>query len=305
MARSIWSGSITFGLVNIPIKLFSATESHRIGFHELEEGTGERIRYKRVAERSGHEVPWKKIHKGFEVGKGRYVMLSDEELAAAAPERARTIEIEQFVSLHDIDPVAWDQTYYVAPAGAAAAKSYALLRKAMADRDRVAIGRFVMRTKEYVVCVRAYENILALATMFFPDEVREVGEVGEVPKAAVGQRELAMAERLIDMLTAPWDPAKYKDTFTARVMDLVRKKAKGQEITVPERADEGPQVVDLMEALKATLAGGGRRPGRTPPSAHDRHARSRSGAQAPPRRTGVRRATRRAGKRRDGKRRPV
>src|SRR6516164_1977298 len=130
MARSIWSGSISFGLVNIPVKLFSATESHRVGFHELEQGTRQRIRYKRVAERSGREVPWKKIERGFEVGKGRYVVLSEDELAAAAPDKTRTIEIEQFVSLGDIDPVSWDGSYYLAPDGAAAGKAYALLRAA-------------------------------------------------------------------------------------------------------------------------------------------------------------------------------
>jgi DNA end-binding protein Ku len=276
MARSIWSGSISFGLVNVPVKLFSATESHRVGFHELEQGTGERIRYKRVAEASGREVSWKKIERGFEVGKGRYVVLSEDELAAAAPERTRTIEIEQFVSLGDIDPVSWDASYYVAPDGAAASKAYALLRTAMEDRERVAVGRFVMRTKEYVVCIRPYQGILALETMFFADEVRSTGDVGAVPKAKIGERELAMAERLIDMLTAPWDPAKYKDTYTARVMSLVRKKEKGQEIAVPERAGAEPQVVDLMDALKATLSGHKRRPAR-PASSRTRGARGARG----------------------------
>src|SRR6516225_1453731 len=156
MARPVWSGSVSFGLVNVPVKLYGATESHRVGFHEFEQGTGQRIRYKRVAEKSGREVPWKKIERGFEVRKGQYVVLTDDELAAAAPEKTRSIEIEQFVALEEIDPVAWDQTYYVVPDGAAAAKAYALLRDAMAARHRVAIGRFVMRTKEYVVCIRPY-----------------------------------------------------------------------------------------------------------------------------------------------------
>src|ERR1051325_8606474 len=162
MARRVWSGSISFGLVNIPVKLYGATESHRVAFHEFEEGTGQRIHHKRVAERSGHEVPWDKIRKGFEVSKGRFVVLSDEELEAAEPEKTRTIDIEQFVKLDEIDPASWDQTYYVGPDGAAAQKAYALLRQSMADRGRVAIGRFVMRTKEYVVCIRPLENLLAL-----------------------------------------------------------------------------------------------------------------------------------------------
>jgi DNA end-binding protein Ku len=278
MARAIWSGSIAFGLVNVPVKLFTATESHRVAFHELDSKSGQRIHNKRVTAKSGHEVAWEDIEKGFEVGKGRYVILSNEELAAAAPEKTRAIEIEQFVSLGDIDPVSWDQTYFVAPDGAAAAKAYALLRTAMEERKRVGIGRFVMRTKEYLVCIRPFaDGFLALETMFFPDEVRDVAAVGgplpkAAPKAARQGRELEMAERLIDMLTAPWDPRKYKDTFTARVMELVRKKEKGEAITAPEPLEERDQVVDLMDALKATLArgagqGAGRDAGRASPGA--------------------------------------
>ena len=254
MAQPVWSGSVSFGLVNVPVKLYGATESHRVGFHEFEQGTGQRIRYKRVAEKSGREVPWKKIERGFEVRKGQYVVLTDDELAAAAPEKTRSIEIEQFVALEEIDPVAWDQTYYVVPDGAAAAKAYALLRDAMAARHRVAIGRFVMRTKEYVVCIRPYERFLALETMFYPDEVRDTRDLGAAPKTQVDRRQLQMAEKLIDMLSAPWDPERYKDTFTDRVMGLVRKKDKGQEIVVPEAPAERGQVVDLMAALKETLA---------------------------------------------------
>ena len=262
MARPVWSGSISFGLVNIPVKLYGA-ESHRVAFHEFEEGTGERIHHKRVAGKSGHEVPWDKIQKGFEVGKGRFVVLSDEELEAAEPEKTRTIDIEQFVTLEEIDPASWDQTYYVGPDGAAAQKAYALLRQSMADKRRVAIGRFVMRTKEYVVCIRPLENVLALQTMFFPDEVRSPKIVGDVPrKAAVGARELAMAGQLIDSLSSKWDAARYEDTHTKRVMALVRKKDQGKEIVIPESEDaSGGKVVDLMEALKATLAGGGRSAG--------------------------------------------
>jgi len=257
MARPIWSGSISFGLVNIPVKLYGATESHRVAFHEFEEGSGERIHHKRVAERSGHEVPWDKIRKGFEVAKGRYVVLTEEELEAAEPEKTRTIDIEQFVKLDEIDPASWDQTYYVGPDGAGAQKAYTLLRQSMADKGRVAIGRFVMRTKEYVVCIRPLENLLALQTMFFPDEVRSPKTViGEVPrKAAVGARELTMAGQLIDSLSGKWDPARYEDTHTKRIMALVRKKDQGKEIVIPEAAESGGEVVDLMSALKATLAG--------------------------------------------------
>jgi DNA end-binding protein Ku len=281
MARPIWSGSISFGLVNIPVKLYAATESHRIAFHEFEQGTGQRIHHQRVAEKSGHEVPWEKIQKGFEVAKGRYVMLSDEELETAAPEKTRTVDIEQFVALDEIDPASWDQTYYLGPDGAAANKAYSLLRQSMAEKRRVAIGRFVMRTKEYVVCIRPYEGILALQTMFFPDEVRSTKIIGDLPrKAAVGSNEVAMAGRLIDSLTGAWRPDKYQDTYTKRVMDLVRKKGQGKEIEIApaagKEAGQG-QVVDLMQALQETLAR------RRPPGAArggDRGEKSRVGKPA-------------------------
>jgi DNA end-binding protein Ku len=259
MARSIWSGAISFGLVNIPVKLFSATESHRVAFHEFEEGTGQRIHHKRVAERSGREVPWNKIRKGFEVGKGRYVVLTDEELRSAEPHRTSVVDIEQFVALNEIDPINWEQTYYLGPDGASAVKAYALLRRAMTEQQRVAIGRFVMRTKEHLVCIRPFEEILALETMYFPDEIRSPKEIAaDVRKVAVNPRELTMAEQLIESLTAPWDPKKHQDTFSKRVLELVRKKDKGQEIAVAPAGEEagGGEVIDLMEALKATLAGG-------------------------------------------------
>src|SRR4051812_21670159 len=259
MARSIWSGSISFGLVNIPINLMSATESHRVGFHEFEHGTKSRIRYRRVSESSGREVLWEKIEKGFEVSKGRYVILSDEELEAAEPHKSHTIDVERFVPLGEIDPVNWAQTYYVVPDGEAAAKAYGLLRQAMEKQGRVAIGRFVMRTKEYVVCVRPLGDILALHTMYFPDEVRSTKDL-EVPrKAHVGKQELALAEQLITSLSGSWDPSEYKDTFKERVMALVRKKDKGEDIAVaPAEKEDGGKVIDLMAALKATLAQGGK-----------------------------------------------
>jgi DNA end-binding protein Ku len=257
----VWTGSISFGLVNIPIKLFGATESHRVGFRELEEGSGRRIRYKRVAEGSGREVEWKRIQKGFEVGKDRYVVLSDDELAAAAPEKTRAIEIERFVPLADIDPVAWDASYYASPDGASAGKAYVLLREAMKKEKRVAIGTFVMRTKEYVACIRPLEGALALHTMFFADEVRDVKDVVSVPaRASVGARELAMASQLISSLSGKWEPARYEDKFRENVLSIVKKKDKGQIIEAPADGDgERPKIVDLMEALKATLAEGKQR----------------------------------------------
>ena len=256
MPRPVWTGSISFGLVNIPIKLVSATEPHRVGFHEFEEGSGERIRYKRVAEDSGHEVAWQKIQKGFEIDKDRFVVLTDEELKAAEPERTHTVDIQQFVKLTEIDPLSWDQSYYAAPDGAAATKAYVLLRDAMEKEGRVAVGRFVMRTKEYVVCVRPLGKALVLQTMFFGNEVRKATDVVDVPaRAEASARELSMAGQLIASLAGPWKPDDYEDTFKRSVMELVKKKDRGETLEAGA-APKAPRIVDLMEALKATLAQG-------------------------------------------------
>ena len=253
MPRPVWTGSISFGLVNVPIKLFSATESHRVAFHEFEEGTGHRVRYKRVAEGSGREVPWEKIQKGFEVGKDRFVVLTDDELDAAAPARAHTVDIEQFVSMTEIDPVAWDQTYYAAPDGVAATKAYVLLRDAMRKDGRVAVGRFVMRTKESLVCLRPLEEALALHTMFFADEVRNVKDVVQLPpRAAASASEVGLARRLIESLSGAWDARRYEDTYRKSILAVVKKKERGQTIETGG-SNERPKIVDLMEALKTTL----------------------------------------------------
>jgi DNA end-binding protein Ku len=276
MARPIWSGSISFGLVSIPVKLYPAIESHRLSFHELDEKTGRRVRYKRVAGDSDREVPWKSIVRGFEVSKGRFVTLSKDELRAAAPDQTKAIDIEQFVELGEIDPVSWDQTYYVAPDGPAAAKAYALFREALARSGRVAIGRFVMRTKQYLICLRPYGDAIALQTMFFADEVRDADELPGVTHGALRgrERELALASQIIDSLTAPWDAGKYEDTYRDRLMKLVDKKAEGEEITVSEEAAApAGQVVDLMAALKASLQNG---KGKGKPAPARAHARART-----------------------------
>jgi len=299
VARSLWSGSISFGLVNIPIALFSATESHRVGFREVEQGTKKRIRYLRVAEGSTHEVPWDKIEKGFEVAKGRFVTLTDDELEASEPRRSHMVDIERFVPLEEIDPVNWDQTYYVGPDGEAAGKAYGLLRQAMEEQRRVAIGRFVMRTKEYIVCIRPFGEVLALHTMYFPDEVLSAKDLDIAPhrQASVGKQELALAGQLIASLSGHWDPTEYKDTFRQRVMEIVRKKAKGEEIVAAPGEEKPGKVVDLMQALKATLAGGKRQralpaPARAETSRQARSAtpnrRSRSGGRSSVKRTASR-----------------
>jgi DNA end-binding protein Ku len=263
-----------------------------VAFHEFEKGTSERIHNKRVAEGSGHEVPWEKIEKGYEVGKGRYVMLTDEELEAAAPERSQGIDIDTFVPLEEIDPVSWDKAYYVAPDSDGAHKAYELLRAAMERQKRVAIGRFVMRTKEYVVCIRPLGRALALHTMYYPDEVRTTKDLGHLGgKVAAGKQELALAEQLLDAMAGHWEPAKFKDTFSAHILELVHKKDKGQEIsTAPAKAAPG-KVVDLMEALKATLAA---TKGKGKAKSSSGRGRAKAGARTAPAGRRTARPTRRA-----------
>ncbi len=257
MPRAIWSGSISFGLVNVPVKLYSAVHKEDLAFHQLEEGTGARIKYKRVSEKSGREVPWEKIVKGYELGKGRYVMLAQEELEKYQPKVTKTIEIEDFVELEDIDPIYYDATYYVAPAGEGEGvkKAYKLLLDAMEKEHKVGIARFVMRTKQYLAAVRPYDGVLALSTMLFEDEIVPKSEVSELKsiRATVNERELKMAKQIIESLTTDWKPARYADTYREQVLSLIKKKAKGEEIVVDKDEAEPQKVVDLMAALEASL----------------------------------------------------
>lgn len=248
MARAIWSGSISFGLVTVPVKLYTATEQKDVSFRELQKGTGRRIHHKRVAEGTGREVEYEDLAKGYEVSKGTYVEVTKEELEAIAPEQSRAIDIEDFVEMSDIDPVYFEKTYYLAPGEAGAAKGYELLRKAMERSGRVAIGRFVMRTKQYLAAIRPTDKHLILETMFFPDEVREPPSV-KSGNVKTSDRELKMAAQLIDGLSVDWDPKRYKDTYREEVLELVRRKADGEEIEAPDVA--APEVPsDLTEALK-------------------------------------------------------
>ena len=254
MARAMWSGSISFGLVTIPVKLFSATSSHSIDFNQFQKGTGERIRYKRVAEGSGEEVEYSDIVKGHEVENGTYVIVTPEELASVEPTKSRTIDIEDFVDLDDIDPIYWNSTYYLGPAeNVGAEKPYALLLKAMKQSGKVAIARFVMRDKQYLATIRPVGNLLGLSTMYFSDEVRGADDVANAPvKTNVTDRELTMAEQLIESLSSKWDPKKYEDTYRDRVLELIKAKAKGEDIVV-EKDERTPEVADLMEALRASV----------------------------------------------------
>ncbi len=257
MPRAIWTGSISFGLVNVPVKLYSAVHQEDIAFHQLEESTGARIKYKRVSEKTGREVPWEKIVKGYELGKGRYVVVTPEELEEYQPKATKTVDIEDFVDLEDIDPIYYDATYYLAPSGEGegGTKAYKLLLEAMEKEKKVGIGRFVMRTKQYLAAIRPYDGVLALSTMLFEDEVVPKADIDDIDLRGgkVTDRELRMASQIIESLTTDWKPSRYHDTYREKVLELVEKKAKGEEIVVDESEAQPQKVVDLMAALEASL----------------------------------------------------
>jgi DNA end-binding protein Ku len=255
MPRAIWSGSVSFGLVNVPIKLVTATSPKDVRFNQLHDADGGRINQKRVCSIDGQEVDYAHIVKGYDLGGGRYVVIDPDELRAIDPEASRTIDIEEFVDLADIDPIYFEHSYYLVP-DARAEKAYALLVDAMTTSGKVALGRFVLRTKQYLATLRPKEGVLVLATMLFSDEVIDSGDL-EVPTAdetKPSDRELAMAQQLVESLSTEFDPTKYHDTYREQVLELIEKKAEGQEIAAaPEPAAAAP-VVDLMAALEASLA---------------------------------------------------
>jgi DNA end-binding protein Ku len=252
MARPVWTGSITFGLVAVPVRVYVATEKKDVRFHELQKGTGRRVRHRRVAEGSDKEVDRSEMVKGYEFEKGRYVELTPEELEAVQPEQSKAIEVDDFVDLDEIDPIFYERTYYIAPDGQrGGGKAYTLLRKALEKKDKIAIGHFVMRSKQYLAAIRPYDGILVLDTMFYPDEIRSHSDV-KPSDAKVTDREMQMATQLIDALTTEWEPKRYKDTHRERVLQLIRQKAKGKDIVAePEVSPEVPK--DLMAALQASF----------------------------------------------------
>jgi DNA end-binding protein Ku len=254
MARAIWSGSISLGLVNVPVKLYSAVKKKDVHFHQLQESTGARVRYKKVSESSGREISSDNIVKGYEISKGNYVTVTDDDLEAAEPERTHTVDIEDFVALEEVDPVQFTSTYWISPQDTkGASKAYALLRDAMGKKKRVAVGRFVLRTKEHLVLIRPVNGALALHTMLFPDEIIAANEVEGLPvRVKADPREVKMAEQLIDSLTVKWDPKQYRDTYREKLLDVIKRKAKGEEI-VTEPRERRADVVDLMAALEASI----------------------------------------------------
>jgi len=256
MARSIWSGAISFGLVNVPVKLYSAVSRKTVRFNQLNSETGNRIAQKRVDPDTGDEVPYDQIVKGFELTKDRYVVITPDELDALDPERTRTIQIEDFVDQVDIDPIYYDHPYYLVP-DKGAAKAYGLLLNAMEGSAKVAIARVVIRSKEALVAIRPAGDLLMMETMIFHDEVVPHDDIDDLPDSKelkVSEREVKMAQQLIDSLSSEFEPEKYRDEYRDKVLDLIERKASGEDIVVQPEAPEPAKVPDLMAALDASLA---------------------------------------------------
>jgi DNA end-binding protein Ku len=256
MARAIWSGAISFGLVNVPVKLYSATSPKSVRFHQLSSKTGARIRQKRVDPTTDEEVPYEEIVKGYEITPDHYVLIDSDELDALDPKATKTIDIEDFVDLDEIDPIYYDHSYYLAPT-TGGAKAYRLLLDAMRESGKVGIGRVVIRSKQQLCALRPTGDVLTLSTMLFGDEVLppdRLDELDSIGDAPASDRELAMAQQLIESLSREFDPSKYHDDYRERVLDLIERKAAGEEIAVQPQAEEPAAAPDLMAALEASLA---------------------------------------------------
>jgi DNA end-binding protein Ku len=265
MARAIWKGSISFGLVNIPVGLYAAETRDDISFKLLDKKTMSPIHYKRVSEESGKEVPWEETVRGYELSSGKYVVMSDEDIKRAAPEATQTIDIVDFVDLDDISPLYFDKPYYLAP-DKKGAKAYALLREVLRRTKKVGIAKVVIRTRQYLAAVVARGDVLTLELMRYAHELRDPSEV-DVPhgKQGVSDREVDMAERLVEGMVSAWDPEKYKDTYRQELMKTIEKRAEaGQFESSPEPAPKPREarsnVVDLMALLKQSVEQGGRKP---------------------------------------------
>jgi DNA end-binding protein Ku len=257
MARAIWSGTISFGLLNVPVKLYSAVSRKTIRFNELREGDGSRVRHKRVAESDEKEVPYEEIVKGYGISPDRYVVLTREELDELNPAKTRAIEIQDFVDIEQIDPISFESPYYLGPAEGAE-KAYGLLVKAMESAGKAAIARFVLRNKEHLAAIRPMDGVLTLTTMRFADEVVSPQELEDVlPDSSprVEKREREMAEKLIDSLAADFKPENYRDEYREQLLSLIEQKAEGKEVVTSEAEEPAPtKAPDLMAALEESLA---------------------------------------------------
>jgi DNA end-binding protein Ku len=257
MARAIWSGSISFGLVSIPVKLFNAVSRKSVSFNQLDVRTGARVRQKLISSVDGEEVPREQIVKGYNLGGDTYVQVTEDELAQVMPRAQRTIDLEEFVDLAEIDPVFYDAAYYLVPEKAAV-KPYALLSEAMDRAEKVGIARFVMRSKEYVAAIRARDRKLVLSTMVYADELNSVDDLPEIESSAdtqLSDKEVAMATQLVESLAAEFEPEKYRDTYRDQLLELIDRKASGETQVAPApAAADDTRVVDLLAALEASVA---------------------------------------------------
>jgi DNA end-binding protein Ku len=265
MARPVWSGTISFGLVAIPVKLFHAVRRQSVSFNQLDDRNMARIRYRKVNAETGEEVGDDHIVKGYEISKGRYVVVDPDELEPFMPVATKSVDLEEFVDLADIDPVYFDTAYHLAPDGPP--KPYVLLARAMEASGKVAIGRFVMRNKQYTAAIRAEDGRLVMSTLAYADEVIDPADIEELQgldAVEVNDKEVAMAEALVASLEADFEPEKYRDEYREEVMALIQMKADGEEFEVPEAAAEKPKVVDIMAALEASVAAAKEARGRHP-----------------------------------------
>jgi DNA end-binding protein Ku len=261
---TIWSGNISFGLVTVPVKLVSAVRSKDVRFNQLEEGTGARIRYRRVSEATGEEVPNERIQRGYEISSGQYVVVESDEIEKLTPKATHTIDIQDFVDLEQIDPIYFEQPYYLVP-DRAAAKPYRLLIEAMTQLQKVAVGKIVLRAKEHLVAIRPLDGALCIETMRHADEVIPVESLEDLPEGdevKPSQKELDMARQLIEALAGDFEPEKYHDEYREQLLDIIEKKAAGEEIVAEPLVEEPAKVVDLMAALEASLARAGKGEGK-------------------------------------------
>jgi DNA end-binding protein Ku len=281
VARSIWSGSISFGLVNVPVKLYNAVQRKSVQFHQLHDSDRARIQQKRVCSADGEEVPFEHLVKGFEFAPGQYVVIESDELDALAAQKTRLIEIEQFVDLDEIDPLMFDQPYYVAPA-TGAAKAYRLMVDAMDEARKAAIGRFVLRQKEHLVALRVKDGQLVMETLVYADEIVSPASLDTAPAAdaEVSERELDIARQLVAMLSGPFEPSRYRDDYREAVLGLIERKVAGEEIAIAPAPREPAAVPDLMAALQASVDAVAKRQGKAGEPAASK-AKTRKPSQSP------------------------
>jgi DNA end-binding protein Ku len=277
MPRPVWTGTISFGLVAIPVKLFHAVRKQSVSFNQLDDRTLARIKYKKVSALDGAEVPDDHIVKGYEISKERYIVVDPDELEPFMPAATKTVDLEEFVDLDEIDPVFYDSAYYVAPG--TNPKPYVLLARAMEESNKVAIGRFVMRNKQYTAAIRAEEGRLIMSTLAYADEVLDpatIDELRDLDDVEVSKKEIAMAESLVASLSAVFEPEKYRDEYREQVLDLIQIKASGEAFELPEAVAEKPKVIDLMAALEASVAKAKEARGRHPSTAAENKVAGKS-----------------------------